>query len=53
VHDGQDNYYIIDLNLTPYAGMRSHDAFLTNFLRLGITDPHRHKPPISIRTPLA
>jgi hypothetical protein len=53
VHDGQDNYYIIDLNLTPYAGTRTHDAFLTNFLRLGITDPHRHKPAIFIRTPLA
>jgi hypothetical protein len=53
VHDGQDNYYIIDLNLTPYAGMRTHDAFLTDFLREGITDPHRHKPAVSIRTPLA
>lgn len=39
VHDGRDHHYIIDLNLTPYAGTRPHDPFLTNFLRMGITDP--------------
>ena len=43
VHDGADNYYIIDLNLTPYAGKRPHDPFLTNFLREGMTDPARRK----------
>ena len=43
VHDGQEHYYIIDLNLTPYAGTRTHDPFLTNFLRTGITDPMRRK----------
>jgi hypothetical protein len=43
VHDGQGNHYIIDLNLTPYAGTRPHDAYLTNFLERGITDPSRRK----------
>ena len=42
VHDGNDNYYIIDLNLTPYAGRRTIDPFLTNFLREGLgTSPQR------------
>ncbi|HEX5703963.1 MAG TPA: hypothetical protein VFX97_12235 [Pyrinomonadaceae bacterium] len=53
VHDGEDNHYIIDLNLTPYAGTRPHDGFLTNFLRSGITDAPQRKPAVSIRTPLA
>lgn len=53
VHDGHDEHYIIDLNLTPYAGLKEHDAFLTNFLRLGITNPPQRKPAVSIRTPLA
>jgi len=53
VHDGHDKHYIIDLNLTPYAGTRVHDVFLTDFLRLGITNPPRRKPALSIRTPLA
>jgi hypothetical protein len=39
VHDGHDKHYIIDLNLTPYAGTRVHDVYLTNFLRRGITSP--------------
>ena len=53
VHDGHDNHYIVDLNLTPYGGPRAKDIYLTNFLRLGITDPSRRKPAVSIRTPLA
>jgi len=53
VHDGQDNYYVIDLNLTPYAGTRPHDPYLTHFLRLGITDPTRRKPEIFLDSPLA
>lgn len=41
VHDGHDNHYIVDLNLTPYAGKRVTDTFLTNFLREGLADlPH-------------
>jgi len=53
VHDGQDNHYIIDLNLTPYAGTRTHDPFLTNFLRMGIIDPTRRKTEIFLDSPLA
>jgi hypothetical protein len=53
VHDGHDKHYIIDINLTPFAGPRVHDAFLTNFLRVGITNPSKRKPAVSIRTPLA
>jgi hypothetical protein len=53
VHDGQDNHYIVDLNLTPYAGPRVYDAFLINFLREGITNPSLRKTAGSIRTPLA
>lgn len=52
VHDGRDNHYIIDLNLTPYAGTRPHDPYLTDFLRLGITDPARRKPPLFRDSPL-
>jgi hypothetical protein len=51
VHDGHDHHYIIDLNLTPYAGTRTHDPFLTNFLRMGITDPMRRKAEIFHDTP--
>jgi hypothetical protein len=43
VHDGRDEHYIIDLNLTPYAGTREYDAFLSAFLRVGIIDPHQRK----------
>lgn len=53
VHDGRDHHYIIDLNLTPYAGTRPHDPFLTNFLRMGITDPMRRKAEILLDTPPA
>src|SRR2546423_1861107 len=53
VHDGQDNYYIIDLNLTPYAGTRAHDPFLTNFLRMGITESPRRKLSAFLDSPLA
>lgn len=53
VHDGQDNHYIIDVNLTPYAGTRAHDPYLTNFLRAGITDSSRRKPASSFDSPLA
>jgi hypothetical protein len=53
VHDGHDKHYIIDLNLTPYAGKKEkNDSYLTNFLRLGITSPPQRKPAVSIRTPL-
>jgi hypothetical protein len=53
VHDGGDNHYIIDLNLTPYAGTRPHDPFLIDFLRLGITDPDHRKSLDSHGSPLA
>ena len=53
VHDGHDNHYIVDLNLTPYGGPRASDRFLSKFLRLGITDSRRHKPAVSTPTPLA
>lgn len=53
VHDGHDKHYIIDLNLTPYAGNKEHDAYLTNFLRMGIMNPPQRKPAVSICTPLA
>jgi len=53
VHDGRDHHYIIDLNLTPYAGTRTHDPFLTNFLRMGIMDPTRRKAEIFLDSPLA
>lgn len=39
VHDGHDRHYIVDLNLTPYAGTRVYDKYLNNFLRFGITNP--------------
>jgi hypothetical protein len=53
VHDGQDNHYIIDLNLTPYAGTRTHDPFLTNFLRMGIMDPSAAQSRGISRSPMA
>ncbi len=53
VHDGHDKHYIIDLNLTPYAGTRKHDLFLINFLRLGITNPSRRKLNQFLSSPLA
>jgi len=53
MHDGHDKYFIVDLNLTPYAGKNVIDSFLTNFLRLGITNAAQRKPAVSIATPLA
>jgi hypothetical protein len=53
VHDGHDNHYIVDLNLTPYAGTRVYDKFLNNFLRLGITGPLRRKLSDFVNSPLA
>jgi len=53
MHDGHDNYFIVDLNLTPYAGKRVIDSFLTEFLRLGITDEPQRKSEVSVRSPLA
>lgn len=52
VHDGRDHHYIVDLNLTPYAGMGATDPWLNEFLRAGITCPPQRKPAVSIRTPL-
>jgi hypothetical protein len=43
VHDGHDKHYIVDLNLTPYAGKRVIDEFLTNFLWLGIASTPQRK----------
>ena len=53
VHDGHDNHYIVDLNLTPYAGARAYDDFLNNFLLLGITDPSQRKEGSFLDSPLA
>jgi hypothetical protein len=53
VHDGHDKHYIIDLNLTPYAGTRAYDDFLNDFLRLGITNPPRRKLSDFVNSPLA
>jgi hypothetical protein len=49
VHDGHDRHYIIDLNLTPYAGTKeNNDVFLTNFLQLGITNPPNASGPFPL-----
>lgn len=53
VHDGHDRHYIVDLNLTPYAGTRVYDDFLNNFLRLGITNPSQRKVKRLLGSPLA
>lgn len=52
VHDGQDQHYIIDLNLTPYAGTGVSDVYLADFLRLGITDPPQRKLIDFVNSPL-
>jgi hypothetical protein len=52
VHDGNDNYYIVDLNLTPYAGRRPIDPFLTNFLRAGLGNAPQRKLSDFINSPL-
>jgi hypothetical protein len=53
VHDGRDSHYVVDLNLTPYAGSRPYDDFLDSFLRSGITDPPRRKVKLFLDSPLA
>lgn len=53
VHDGNDNHYIIDLNLTPYAGKNAPELFLVDFLRQGITGPTQRKLTDRINSPLA
>jgi len=53
VHDGRDNHYIVDLNLTPYAGARMYDDFLNSFLREGITNPAQRKVSKFVSSPLA
>jgi hypothetical protein len=53
VHDGRDNYYVVDLNLTPYAGARMYDDFLNSFLLEGITDPEQRKVSAFASSPLA
>lgn len=52
VHDGHDNYYIVDLNLTPYAGTRMYDDFLNSFLRTGIMNPSQRKVKRFLDSPL-
>ena len=52
VHDGHDKYYIVDLNLTPYAGARVYDDILNDFLRSGITDPAQRKVNRFVDSPL-
>ena len=52
VHDGNDNHYIVDLNLTPYAGRRPIDSFLTNFLRVGLADASQRKLSDFVASPL-
>ena len=52
VHDGNDNYYIIDLNLTPYAGRNRIDPFLTDFLRVGLGNPPQRKLSDFVISPL-
>ena len=53
VHDGHDNHYIVDLNLTPYAGAAGEDEDLDSFLRLGITNPSQRKRTRFHDSPLA
>jgi hypothetical protein len=52
MHDGHDNYYIVDLNLTPYAGRNSIDPFLIKFLRFGIANLSQRKLSDFINSPL-
>lgn len=53
VHDGHENHYIVDLNLTPYAGKNVIDSFLSNFLRVGLTNLPQYKPKDLASSPLA
>ena len=43
VHDGEDRHYVIDLNLTPYAGRGSSDPALNRFLRQGLMNPRQRR----------
>lgn len=52
MHDGNDNHYIVDLNLTPYAGRRPIDPFLTNFLRVGFGSPPQRELSDFVASPL-
>ena len=53
VHDDDDHHYVIDLNLTPYAGTRPHDPYLTDFLKMGITESSRRRRGALLDSPLA
>ncbi|HXD34955.1 MAG TPA: hypothetical protein VN643_27795 [Pyrinomonadaceae bacterium] len=53
VHDGHDKHYIVDLNLTPYAGTKVYNRYLNDFLRVGITDPEQRKVSDNVNSPLA
>ena len=53
VHDGRDNYYIVDLNPTPYAGARVYDDLLNSFLLSGIMEPLQRKVKRFLDSPLA
>ena len=53
VHDGHDHHYVVDLNLTPYAGTRVYDHYLNQFLLTGITDPSQRKVMRFLDSPLA
>jgi hypothetical protein len=52
MHDGNDNHYIVDLNLTPYAGTKPIDPFLTNFLREGFGTPPQRNLSDFVASPL-
>ena len=52
MHDGNDNYYVVDLNLTPYAGRNPLDTFLTDFLRFGIENSSQRKLSDFVTSPL-
>lgn len=49
VHDGENNYYIVDLNLTPWGGKTALDSFLLEFLRKGLSTRTQRK----LTTPLS
>ena len=56
VHDGRDRHFVVDLNLTPYAGSsrRNTNADLNAYLRRGISRTERRKATIdSTGSPLA
>lgn len=43
LHDGRDNHYVVDLNLTPYAGSAPGNESLNDILRAGMTHPGGRK----------